>query len=101
LETLSIDEQKKGLDPLIDIAEHYQIQLETCCGSQLIGYRHINASKCIDGSVIDQLVGHHLKSKRKDQVQRKECNCSVSRDIGSYGMKCGHKCTYCYANPDK
>jgi DNA repair photolyase len=101
LEKMSIDDQQHILDPLIDIAEHYGVQLETCCGSQLIGYRSIGASKCIDGEVISQLLGHSLRNKRKDQGQRKECNCCVSRDIGSYHMKCQHSCTYCYANPSK
>jgi hypothetical protein len=99
LEVLTITDQKKILDPLIDLANQYGIHLETCCGTQLIGYRHIQASKCIDGDVIDQIVEGHVKSNSKDQGQRKDCNCRKSRDIGSYSMQCKHACFYCYANP--
>jgi len=99
LVSLSVDEQKAILDPLLDCAEHYGIQLQTCCGSQLIDYRGIGVSRCVDGGVIEQLSNRKLKTKRKDTGQRKECNCSQSRDIGSYQMKCHHQCLYCYANP--
>ena len=92
LQTLSTEEQINVLNPLLDICEHYCVQLETCCNSKLIGYRGINASKCIDGDLIDRLCG--LKTKRKDSGQRKECNCVVSRDVGSYNLVCGHSCVY-------
>lgn len=99
LQTLSTEEQKIVLNPLLDMCDQYGVQLETCCNSQLIGYRGINSSNCIDGELIDNLCG--LKTKRKDSGQRKECNCTVSRDVGSYNMVCQHGCKYCYANPSQ
>lgn len=100
LQQLSIIEQKRIMDPLLEIAKNYNIQMQTCCGSQLIGYNGIVASKCVDGEIIEKICGSTIKTKRKDAGQRKECNCATSRDIGSYkDMKCQHKCLYCYANP--
>jgi hypothetical protein len=92
-------EQKKILDSLVNITNSFGIQLETCCGSHLIGYLGIGASKCVDGDTINQLCQGQLRTKRKDTGQRTNCNCVTSRDIGSYNDVCKHKCTYCYANP--
>lgn len=97
LPKLSVDEQKKILDPLLDTCSQYGVQLQTCCNSGLIGYRQISASKCVDGEIINQLCHNGLKTTRKDSGQRKECNCAVSRDIGSYTMICKHGCAYCYS----
>jgi len=96
LKKLSLEEQRTILDPLLDICAQNQIQLQTCCGSGLINYKLISASRCVDGEVVNQLCGNSLKTTRKDSGQRKECNCAVSRDIGSYHLKCGHECLYCY-----
>ena len=95
-----IDQKKKILDPLIDICQQYELQLQTCCGSNLIGYRQIVGSKCIDSQQVEKVLDYRLHTGRKDSGQRKECNCVVSRDIGSYDMICGHGCTYCYAHPN-
>jgi hypothetical protein len=101
LQKPSLDEQKTILNPLLDLCAHYGVRLQTCCNSGLIGYRQITASKCVDGEIINKLCSRTggLKTIRKDGGQRKECNCAVSRDIGSYELQCYHNCNYCYANP--
>jgi hypothetical protein len=99
LKNLTLLEQQRILDGLINCAQKYAIQMETCCSSQLVGYREIKASKCLDRSTIEELCGSHLKRSSKDTGQREACNCVTSRDIGSYQMSCGHGCIYCYANP--
>lgn len=101
LQSLTIEQQKEILTPMIEITKTHGIQLQTCCGSQLIGYQGIGQSKCVDGPLIEQIYGIHLKTIRKDRGQRDECQCSVSRDIGSYHMSCRHGCDYCYGNPTK
>jgi hypothetical protein len=96
---LSLNDKQSILNPLLDLTQSMGIQLQTCCGSDLIGFRGIINSRCIDGNIIEQL-GVKLTKKKKDSGQRKECNCVESRDIGSYSrMPCGHGCLYCYANP--
>lgn len=92
-------EQKKVLDELIDICQSKDITLQTCSNSELIGYRGIGVSSCIDGKIANELCGGKLKSIKKDKGQRDQCTCVESRDVGSYSMKCSHKCRFCYANP--
>jgi DNA repair photolyase len=59
----------------------------------------IQAGKCIDNDYIQQVFGITVTAK-KDQAQRLECGCVVSRDIGSYDS-CLHDCIYCYATRDQ
>ena len=51
---------------------------------------------CVDKTLIEEIIGMPLKVK-KDKVQREECGCVESMEIGSYNT-CLHGCIYCYAN---
>jgi hypothetical protein len=98
---LSIDEKKEILDKLIKITDKYNMKIFACCSSGIIGYKNkIFPSKCVDGGAIEKILDEPLTTNIKDKGQREECNCAVSKDIGSYSMKCGHSCDYCYANPE-
>ncbi|MCL2760647.1 MAG: DUF1848 domain-containing protein [Desulfuromonadales bacterium] len=78
------------------IANKYSLQL-FCCSEKIdLDIYGIQRSKCIDNTLISEIVGHPVTS-RKDQTQRKECGCVESKDIGSYNT-CAHNCIYCYAN---
>lgn len=59
----------------------------------------VRPSKCIDADLLMRLFGGDL-SRAKDPGQREACGCTKSIDIGSYEMKCGHGCVYCYARPE-
>lgn len=97
---LSLKEQKKILDKLIDIADVHGMRLCACANTGLVGYRKkVVKSKCIDGEIVEELIGEELENNKKDSGQRESCNCVKSIDIGSYSMKCKHGCEYCYANP--
>lgn len=51
---------------------------------------------CIDKKLIEEITGTMLKVG-KDKVQREECGCVASMEVGSYNT-CLHGCIYCYAN---
>ncbi|MBN1960719.1 MAG: DUF1848 domain-containing protein [Deltaproteobacteria bacterium] len=56
----------------------------------------IKPGKCIDDELIKRIF-HFEVQKKKDPVQREECGCVISRDIGAYDS-CKHGCKYCYAS---
>lgn len=97
---LSIEQKYELLDKMIKITDKYNVKLESCCGTDILGYKNkIFPSKCIDGNQIEKILHKHLSENKKDVNQRKECGCAVSKDIGSYEMVCRHSCDYCYATP--
>jgi hypothetical protein len=83
---------------LAELAGSLGIAVESCC-EDLSGVPGIAPGGCIDGRLLGKLNGIPA-STIKDPGQRKNCRCTVSRDIGSYQtMPCPSGCRYCYANP--
>lgn len=84
------------------IAEKYNIPIETCAeGIELKEYG-INHAKCVDGDLIERIIGCKLndKDKNKKDGNREHCGCMKCIDIGEYDT-CIHNCLYCYANVNK
>jgi hypothetical protein len=96
IEPLTLEDKHRILNPLLDFCESQGVQMESCCGSELIGWRGITGSKCVDGTLARKIIGHPLTTNRKDPGQRKNCGCVKSTDIGSYSLVCSSKCHYCY-----
>ena len=78
------------------IAADNGIQLQTCAEKVDLQEYGISHGSCIDGALIESIIGWKLKAK-KDPNQRSECGCIESIDIGQYNT-CRHGCRYCYAN---
>ena len=81
------------------------IHLSVCCEKDLLEAlprgSPVTGSSCIPGDLIQKLYGERL-SLKKDTGQRVKagCGCTLSTDIGSYGLQpCYHNCLFCYANP--
>lgn len=83
------------------ISKEYNISIETCAESIDLSDYGINPTSCIDGNLIEKILGKKLKRNKKDNYTldgtRVGCNCIKCIDIGEYNS-CIHKCIYCYAN---
>jgi hypothetical protein len=74
----------------------------SCAHSEIVNAEcGIFKSSCIDADLIEELFSDVNVTHAKDKVQRKDCGCVASKDIGSYEQNCDHNCIYCYANPNK
>lgn len=94
------EQKRKDASWLAEISQSFGLHLYCCCQSFLEDIPGIQASSCIDGSLLQSL--HPDKepvSNKKDASQRRFCRCTESIDIGSYIQHCPHSCVYCYANP--
>jgi DNA repair photolyase len=95
------DNQMKDLSHrLIDISRRYGLSLETCAERIDLSDLGIGHAKCIDGELIQKIVGNDIKYKDKLDGNREYCGCMKCIDIGQYDT-CIHNCTYCYANINK
>lgn len=91
------DEKKYYLiQKLKQIAEKYNLTIQTCAENPDFQKIGISAGSCIDREYIEKLIGNKLSGSR-DKSQREGCMCFESIDIGSYDT-CLNGCKYCYAN---
>lgn len=82
------------------IAKDNDLTIETCAEAVDLGALGINHGKCIDGDLIERIIGYDIRNKDKRDDNRKECGCMKCIDIGQYDS-CVHNCLYCYANINK
>ncbi len=101
-----------------DLNTRWHLPLFSCAEPDDLSEHGIYHGSCVDASLIahcfgsDSLLKDFLKittstdlfgneitttGVEKDNGQRKECDCCLSKDIGSYDT-CSHGCIYCYAN---
>lgn len=84
---------------LSDIANQYNLKLDTCAENIDLEEFGISHAHCIDAELMEKLTNYEFKVG-KDKNQRKECGCVESIDIGAYNT-CKNGCKYCYANFNK
>ncbi len=79
-----------------EIAQLYNLKLDTCSEEIDLDEFGITHAHCIDADLMEKLTNYTYEIG-KDKNQRKECGCVESIDIGSYNT-CKNGCKYCYAN---
>ena len=80
---------------LAGIARGCGLQIATCAERMDLSGLGIGHNQCIDGGLIQRLLGFPLKVR--PDGQRADCGCVKCEEIGTYDT-CPHGCVYCYAN---
>jgi hypothetical protein len=84
-----------------------KIKLCACSQPELLECEGTGRSKCIDGSLINQLLDYkkkpllakpNLREKGTSHGGTEGCQCTKSEEIGKYDP-CPHGCLYCYGHP--
>lgn len=81
---------------IADMAHANGMVMATCAEVVDLEACGIEHNHCIDKDLIERLTGYRIKAG-KDKVQRAECGCIESVEIGTYNT-CRNGCKYCYAN---
>ena len=93
---MSHDELESFAKTIADIARAHGMVMATCAEVVDLEKCGIEHNCCIDKKLIEEIIGCDIKVS-KDKVQRPECGCMESVEIGSYNT-CLNGCKYCYAN---
>ncbi len=96
LTQLSEDELLSFAAGLCACAHAQGMQVQTCAEEIDLSASGIPHGACIDGVLLERIVGAPLRVPRHDG-QRNACLCAESVDIGIYDT-CTNGCRYCYAN---
>jgi hypothetical protein len=83
-----------------ETASSFGLRLETCAEHIDLSKFGIGHASCIDGDLIERIIGCPIKGKHIKDANREHCGCMKSIDIGQYDS-CIHGCLYCYANINK
>lgn len=97
---ISEEDMKNIAGEFIRVAEEYGLSLETCAEKINLRDMGIKPARCIDGELIERIIGYKIINKDKLDGNRDHCGCMKSIDIGQYDS-CIHNCAYCYANVNK
>ena len=90
----SDDERRALLARMANHAQRHGMRVTVCCQDGLVGGT-VGKAHCVDVDRFARFLPGSLPDVPR-QGTRRECGCSYSVDIGTYGQ-CGHECVYCYA----
>ena len=96
IQSITRKQQMEIIERFAEIAQKYNLYLDTCaesCDFNKFGVPH---ASCIDKERFER-IGKYKLNMKKDKNQRSECGCAESIDIGAYNT-CKNGCLYCYAN---
>lgn len=89
------EELDRFLRAAADIARQNGLVMAACAEDLPLERYGIEHNSCIDGALIERLIGCKLQAR--PDSQRPGCRCLKCEDIGAYDT-CTHGCVYCYAN---
>lgn len=92
---LTGEEMNRIAEAFSELAIGTGVTIKTCAEAIDLDKYGIKHNSCIDGDLIEQLIGWEIRAK--DDKQREHCGCIECADIGIYNT-CKHGCRYCYAN---
>lgn len=97
-----MDEQlvRQVVGKIKTVADKYNLFIETCAERFDLSDFDINHAKCIDGELIEEIIGYKIINKDKRYANREHCGCMQCIDIGQYDT-CLNGCKYCYANANQ
>lgn len=95
---VSLEDQIKLTQALVEIGKVYKIRIKTCNENKLLENFGVDVSGCLTQEVIENAINSRLKIPNLPKA-RSGCDCLLGNDIGAYNS-CGHGCVYCYANYD-
>ncbi|HEY3364443.1 MAG TPA: DUF1848 domain-containing protein [Symbiobacteriaceae bacterium] len=78
---------------LVEVARTHGMRLTTCSQSQYC-VPGAGEARCVDAQRMSAVAGYSIVAKQ--QGNRPDCRCDLSRDIGEYDT-CTQGCVYCYA----
>ena len=90
------DELRSFAKDIVKIASQNDMIVASCAEKIDLSECGIEHNHCVDKEFIENLIGYRLKGG-KDKVQREECGCFESMEVGAYNT-CKNGCRYCYAN---
>lgn len=96
IQPVTEERQREIAAKLVEIAQKYELNLDTCAESCDFGTLGVSRACCIDKERFER-IGKYKLNVEKDKNQRGECGCAASIDIGAYNT-CKNGCLYCYAN---
>jgi DNA repair photolyase len=97
---ISNEDMKVIAGEFVKVAEEYGLSLETCAEKIDLRDIGIKPARCIDGDLIERIIGYKIMNKDILDGNREHCGCMKCIDIGQYDS-CIHNCLYCYANVNK
>lgn len=93
---LSFGQKKSIAKSFSEIADFYNLKIDTCAENIDLSAYGIGHARCIDDKLIAKLLDCSMDVD-KDKNQRLKCGCVASIDLGLYDT-CQNGCAYCYAN---
>lgn len=96
IQPVTVEQQIEIIEKFAQIAQKYNLSLDTCAEAYDFGKFGVSHACCIDKERFER-IGEYKLSIKKDKNQRSGCGCMESIDIGAYHT-CKNGCIYCYAN---